>query len=133
MKIYFEDEELRLNDFFEEVIYQTSETSTVYDIDASYGVSACINSARYLLAQNNPNIIIYTNCLELFSNHYAWNKELKVPEIYIRHKDTREFVRIDEATERALREGHNLAHLYLAGEFDSVTNALNNPSVIVLK
>ena len=127
MKIYFEDEELRLNDFFEEV------TSTVYDINASCGVSACINSARQLLAQKNPNIVIYTNCLELFDNRYAWNEELKVPEIYIRHKDTREFVRIDEATDRVLREGHNLSKMYLSGEFDDVTNALDNPSVIVLE
>ncbi|MBQ8234430.1 MAG: hypothetical protein IJZ36_02455 [Bacilli bacterium] len=130
MKIYFEDEELRLNDFYNEVIYKTSESLIVYDINASCGVSACINSARYLLAQNKSNIIIYTNCLELFNNRYAWNDELKVPEIYIRHKDTREFVRIDTATERELKEGHNLARLYLAGEFSSVTNALDTPPII---
>lgn len=128
MKIYFEDGELRIND-----IGSLSHSDLFYYIDASSGVSACYNSARLLLAQNNPNIIIYTNCLELFSNHFAWNEELKVPEIYIRHKDTWEFVRIDEATERELREGHNLAKLYVAGEFDSVTNALDNPPVIVLK
>ena len=128
MKIYFEDGALNTRELDDSLRF----SDLLYDIDASYGVSACYNSARLLLAQNNPNIIIYTNCLELFSNRYAWNEELKVPEVYIRHKATREFVRIDEATERELREGHNLAHLYLAGEFDSVTNALDNPPVIVL-
>lgn len=118
MKIYFEDGELR---------HEVSEltpflcSNSCYIIDAGQGVSSCINDAEYFLSSMNPDIKIYTNCLELFKNRYAWNKELGVPEVYIRHKDTREFIRIDEATPRLLREGHNLAHLYLAGEFDSVT------------
>lgn len=129
MKIYFEDGTLQSN-----ISAQTPflGSNSCYRIDAKDGVSACINTAEYLRYCNNQNIEIYTNCLELFSNIYAWNYKFKVPEVYIRHKDSGEFVRIDNATNRELREHHNLAKMYLAGEFDSITNALDNRPVIAL-
>ena len=49
-------------------------------------------------------------------NTYAWDNELNRPEIYIRDSSG-EFKNITEFTGRQLKEGHNLAKLYIAGEF----------------
>lgn len=110
MKIYFEDGQLRPNnqlpikpDFF---------------IDASNGISSVLELLDYL-RDNNKNYIIYTNSIAAFQNQYAWNKELQVPDIYIRAGEYMLFTRIDKLTNRELREGHNLAKLYIAGEFET--------------
>lgn len=46
----------------------------------------------------------------------AWDNELNRPEIYLRDSSG-EFKNITEFTARLLKEGHNLAKLYIAGEF----------------
>lgn len=110
MKIYFEDGKLR----------NTNQLPIKPDfiVNAEEGVNANIN---YLdnVYHVNPNGIVYTNSIFAFSNQYAWNEELKVPEIYIRTGEHMLFTRIDELTNRELREGHNLAKMYVAGEFDN--------------
>ena len=110
MKIYFEDGELR----------EPHQLAIVadYKVDASKGVTSTINILD-ILRQNYPDAVIYTNSIFAFSNEYAWNKELKVPEIYIRAGEHMVFTRIDSLTERELREGHNLAKMYVAGEFNN--------------
>jgi hypothetical protein len=107
MKIYFEDGELVTSDYLPFAYHHV--------IDAKYGVSA--NMAQLdTLQECEPNTTVYTNSIFAFSNEYAWNEELKVPEIYIRAGE--HFTRIDKLTTRELREGHNLAKMYVAGEFD---------------
>lgn len=111
MKIYFEDGKLRkLNQL---------PIHVDYTVDATDGVNANF-SILDMLNQKEEDITIYTNSIFAFSNQYAWNKDLKVPEIYIRTGEHMVFTRIDELTGRELREGHNLAKLYVAGEFDSI-------------
>lgn len=109
MKIYFEDGTLR----------NPNQLPTFVDftIDATDGVSANFNMLN-ILQQREENLTIYTNSIFAFNNQYVWNKELKVPEIYIRAGEHMMFTRIDELTERELREGHNLAKMYVAGEFE---------------
>ena len=63
------------------------------------------------------NNIVYTNSIFAFDNRYAWNRELGLPEIYIRKSRRGEFVNITSLTKRELREWHNLARLYIGGEF----------------
>ena len=111
MKIYFEDGKLRnLNQLPIHIDFV---------IDATDGVN---DNFKILdeLNQREEDITIYTNSIFAFSNQYAWNKELKVPEIYIRIGEHMIFKRIDELTKRELREGHNLAKMYVAGEFDNI-------------
>ena len=109
MKIYFEDGELVSSGCLPIDHYVV--------VNASSGVSTNINVLDDI-KEHNPNAVVYTNSIFAFSNIYAWNEELKVPEIYIRAGEHMTFTRIDELTDRELREGHNLARMYIAGVFE---------------
>lgn len=109
MKIYFEDGELRnINQL---------PVRPDFIINAGVGLTESFRLLDLTKAVN-PNCIIYTNAITAFSNEYAWNNEIKVPEIYIRAGEHMLFTRIDNLTVRELREGHGLARLYVAGEFN---------------
>ena len=108
MKIYFEDDALRHHS---QVSFNAD-----YVIDAQFGVTQNINMLDWC-NENKPDSIIYTNSIFAFDNKYAWNEELHVPEIYIRAGEHMVFTRIDELTTRELRQAHNLAKMYVAGEF----------------
>lgn len=110
MRIYFEDEELK----------KISPDPNIFLIDANSGVSSNITMLnKYKNKEASGEIvIIYTNSILAFSNQYAWNKELEVPEIYIRSGENETFTRIDKLTNRKLKERHNLAKLYISGEFN---------------
>ena len=71
---------------------------------------------RWKLKQTNNRAVVYTNQITALSNEYAWNNELKAPEIYIRNKDGI-FTRIDNLTNKILREAHNIMRMYIAGAF----------------
>ena len=119
MKIYFEDGHLETD-----LSFLSVEIDSI--VDATAGVNSNINTLDNLM-WCNPDRVVYTNSIFAFNNMYAWNKELKVPEIYIRAGEHRVFTRIDKLTNRELREGHNLAKMYVAGEFDSgVVGKLNH-------
>lgn len=109
MKIYFEDGTLVTSGYlpFDRCII----------VHAESGVS-CNISVLDRIKEEDPNAVVYTNSIFAFSNEYAWNEELKVPEIYIRAGVHMVFTRIDQLTARELRQGHNLAHMYVAGEFE---------------
>ena len=114
MKIYFEDGELR-HEYIHElyfVLKVAASAKTFEVLDASHGVGAVKNALNVFV----KNSVVYTNSLIALDNKYAWNKELGVPEVYLRDNNF-DWVRIDELTDRELREGHNLMKLYLAGEF----------------
>ena len=109
MKIYFEDGMLRDSSQLPFRRYTL--------VNAVCGVSRNISVLDELL-ESEPNAIVYTNSIFAFSNRYAWNEELKVPEIYIRSGEKGEFVRIDQLTTKELRYAHNLGKMYVAGSFD---------------
>ena len=118
MKIYFEDGDL--------VNIILLPVHIDYKVDASRGVNANIDRLDELNV-TQPNAVIYTNSIFAFNNMYAWNEELKVPEIYIRAGEYMVFTRIDKLTNRELRAGHNLAKMYVAGEFDNgIAGKLNH-------
>ena len=109
MQIYFEDGELRS-------VNQLPVKPDIV-IDAGKGLTESFRLLGFA-KETNPNCIVYTNAITAFDNRYAWNNSLKVPEIYIRAGEHLIFTRIDNLTERELREGHALAKLYVAGEFN---------------
>lgn len=111
MKIYFEDGELV--------------SSNYLPIDHYIVVSATSGVSRNIAVLNDiketePNAIVYTNSIIAFSNDYAWNEDLKVPEIYIRAGEYMIFTRIDKLTTKDLRKAHNLAKMYIAGSFNHI-------------
>lgn len=115
MKIYFEDGKLQ------DVALIKFETGCDFDftVDAANGYSFCED--RFEITKRfHPECSIYTNSLMALDNRYVWNDQLGVPELYLRHKDTCVFTRIDKLTTRELRQGHNLMKMYMAGEFDSL-------------
>lgn len=109
MKVYFEDGELR----------STSQLSVKpnFVIDAGKGFTESIRLLD-LAYDANPDCVVYTNSIAAVNNRYAWNDQLLVPEVYIRSGEHMLFTRIDALTERELRQGHCLARLYVAGEFN---------------
>ena len=110
MKIYFEDGELVSSNYLPIDRYIV--------VNAGCGARTNINVLDSI-KENNPNAVVYTNSIFAFSNKYAWNEDLKVPEIYIRTGEYMLFTRIDQLTNRELREGHNLGKMYVSGEFDN--------------
>ena len=109
MKIYFEDGELR---DYTQIPFEPD-----LAIQANLGVSQNIDMLDWH-AVHKSDITVYTNSILAFSNKYAWNQELKLPEIYIRAGEHMVFTRIDKLTNRELKQGHNLAKMYIAGEFE---------------
>ena len=110
MKIYFEDGELLTSNHlpFDQYIV----------VNAANGISRNI-SVLNEIKETNPNAIVYTNSIFAISNEYAWNDELKVPEVYIRSGEHMIFTRIDKLTMKELRFAHNLARMYVNGAFNT--------------
>jgi hypothetical protein len=123
MKIYFEDGNLR---------GYTSKSTGIPEIvnltlNAYHGVTENIEVLEDI-HEVHPDFVIYTNSIFAFNNMYAWNEELKAPEIFIRAGESGQWVRIDKLTNRELRRAHNLAHMYVAGEFEN-KRAIYNDNV----
>lgn len=110
MKIYFEDGELRHHT---QIPFEPDLV-----IQAGRGVTENIEILD-LFVEHHPDATVYTNSIFAFSNVYAWNEELEVPEVYIRAGERMEFTRIDKLTEKELRYAHNLAKMYVSGSFDN--------------
>lgn len=111
MKIYFEDGMTLPK---ERLAFEFD-----YRIDARFGYTDNKKMLESIL-EMYPDSVIYTNSIIALSNVYAWNKKLKIPELYIRAGEYMVFTRIDELTTRELRQGHNLMKLYMNGEFDHI-------------
>lgn len=106
MKIYFEDGKLERPN--------SIDFKYGYMVDAGWGFTQNDSMLDFIRITDN-NASVYTNSLVALDNRLAWNEELNAPEIYLWRND--KFVRIDQLTNRELREGHNIMKMYIAGEF----------------
>ena len=109
MKIYFEDGRLTMA--------HSLPTDCYVVLDASVGVTSIKNQLDYI-QRVYPNAVIYTNSIIAFDNKYAWNEELKVPEVYIRAGEHSIFTPIYKLYPN-IREVNSLAKMWLAGMFDA--------------
>lgn len=116
MKVYFEDGRL-IN-----TVLLPEEPDFV--VDAADGVNNNIDTLNRI-SRMHSNAIVYTNSLLAFNNRNVWNNELKAPEVYVRISGTT-FERIDKLTQQELKESHNLAKMYVAGEFEGFIKAMQS-------
>ena len=63
-------------------------------------------------------MIVYTNCTFALKARYVWDEENKIHELYLRDKESGEFVRVDQLTNKDLREPHNLEMMFRSGAFE---------------
>lgn len=109
MQIYFEDGKL--------LDSKRLSISPDYTVDASDGVTSCINQLDNISVINSY-AVVYTNSIFALNGKYVWNKESNMHDIFIRDNANGCFKRIANFTARELREGHNIGKMYVAGEFD---------------
>lgn len=114
MKIYFEDGELQHSSLLP--------VMPKYEVHANKGVTDNIELLDLIL-EKDTDAVVYTNSIFAIYSLYAWNDELDVPDIYIRAGNDGKWVRIDKLTNRTLKPGHNLAKMYVAGEFEKKRSA----------
>lgn len=109
MRIYFEDGDLQHPSLLP--------VMPKYEVHASRGVTDNIELLDLIL-EKDTDAVVYTNSIFALHNMYVWNCELDVPELYIRAGKEGTWVCIDKLTNRTLKPGHNLAKMYVAGEFE---------------
>ena len=107
MKIYFEDDSLVLGRYAPDFNFV---------IDAGGGMTHNEDALKLYL-KITPDCVVYTNSLVAMDNRYCWNKELSVPELYIRRDRFSEWFRVDELTDKEIRQQHNLFSMYRNGAF----------------
>ena len=110
MKIYFEDGKLRSK--------RLLKFEPNYRVCASNGYTGCIKDLELIRNYGDKNMIVYTNCTFALKARYVWDDETKTHELYLRNKETGEFVHINELTDKDLKEPHNLEMMFRNGAFD---------------
>ena len=112
MKIYFEDGPL---------YSKTSlELKCDHIINASVGYSHNEEVLDSIMTIN-PNASIYTNSIVALVNAqtYCWSDELNTFDLYL--KRGKQFIRIDQLTNKELRFAHNIYCMWLSGVFKDVS------------
>lgn len=88
-------------------------------IAAGLGPTRCEEKLDYLRIiehEFNKEITVYTNYLGALDSRYSWDSNNKKHTINLRTKD-KNWANIQNFTERELRFGHNIPHMYLNGVF----------------
>lgn len=89
-------------------------------VDAGAGYT---NNVRELEAYQKfwgDNTIVLTNSMVALTHDFGWNQSEKHTDIYFYIESEHDFIRCDRLTFREIREGHNIAKLFMAGEFKEV-------------
>ena len=113
MIIYFEDGPLT------DESMATINDDDIAIIDAGLGYSICRRKLKIIREHLPFNTKVYTNSLDAFSNTWCWDKEKKIPMIYIKNKNN-EWKLISELTTRELRPSLSISKLYVNGIFCEV-------------
>ena len=111
MIIYFEDGSIT-----NESVYSVTGEELI-KVDAGSGITANINKLIAIEKDRDFNTRVYTNSIVALWSRWCWDEENKIPQLYIRNANN-EWENVTHFTTRELREGHNLAKLYISGEFD---------------
>lgn len=118
MIIYFEDDSITNGCMY-------SETGEEFiKVDAGDGYTA--NYIRLLAIEKKRdfNTQVYTNSIVALSGRWCWDEENRIPQLFLRNQNN-EWKNITRFTNRELRQEHDLAKLYINGEFKE-TFDINN-------
>ena len=116
--IYFVDGEF-IDVYWLAVLGLSKQDNIPYEIiDATQGVTQ--NLTRIKEIQNYPFAErVITNSILLLNNDYGWNDESSTCEVYIYDHCSKEFINVQNLTDKEIRKAHNLAKMYVAGSFNS--------------
>jgi hypothetical protein len=116
--IYFVDGEF-IDVYWLAVLGLSKEDNIPYEItDATQGVTQ--NLTRIKEIENYPfTERVITNSILLLNNEYGWNDESSTCEVYIYDHCSKEFINVQNLTDKEIRKAHNLAKMYVAGSFNS--------------
>ena len=118
MKVYFYDGILKeapvMGCLPEEADAQT------FHVDARYGPKENREKLGALanLEQHGSPVYVLTNSLLALSHTYGWDEEENHTNIYLWVEDLDKYVRIDDLTDKDIRQAHNIEKMYIAGAFD---------------
>jgi hypothetical protein len=86
-------------------------------IDAKEGVTQNITRIKEIQNYSFTERVV-TNSILLLNNEYGWNDESLTCEVYIYDHYTKEFINVQNLTDKEIRKAHNLAKMYIAGSFN---------------
>ena len=117
MKVYFYDGVLE--DAFVMECFPEDADAQIFHVDARYGPKKNMKKLKTLanIEQYGSPVYVLTNSLLALSHTYGWDEEGNHTNIYLWVEDLDKYVRIDNLTDREIRQGHNIAKMYLAGTF----------------
>lgn len=110
MIIFFEDGSIT-----NESVYSVTGEELI-KVDAGFGYTANYERLVAISERKEFEIRVYTNSIVALSNRWCWDEKNKIPQLYLRNKNN-EWENVTHFTERELRQGHNLAALYVSGAF----------------
>lgn len=84
-------------------------------ISAAIGPREVLKRLEYI-QKDMPKCTIVTNSVIALDNRYAWNNKTNSCDVWFWKKG--EWVNIQDTTEREIRQGHNIMHMYLNDAFD---------------
>lgn len=118
MIIFFIDGELT-NDVCQSVAdeVERSNIEMVFYVDAGEGPTRCyeiLENAKEF--SNQYNVAVLTNFLGAMEGKYSWCDDIKCHSVLLPYR--RNWSMINHFTERELRQGHNIPHMYVTGVFD---------------
>lgn len=86
-----------------------------FTVEAGFGISSCKACFR-CIRTHMPNSTVYTNSILALDSMNCWDEKSQQFSLYL--EDGSDWKPIDNFTNRTLRPGSNLKHLYLNGEFE---------------
>ena len=89
----------------------------IFYIDAGEGPTRCyeqLETAKEF--DKNYNVAVLTNFLGAMEGKYSWCNGLRCHSVLFPYR--RLWSMINHFTERELRQGHNIPHMYVTGVFD---------------
>ena len=118
MIIFFIDGELT-NDVCQSAADEVERNNIdmIFYIDATEGPTRCYKQLETAKELSNTYIVaVLTNFTGAMEGKFSWNDDIRCHSVLFPYR--RNWSMIKHFTERELRQGHNIPHMYITGVFD---------------